>query len=307
MRGVAADAISELLWRHPGWLDKLKPGIQALVSDPHPVVRMAAIKPLLPILKIDSQQAVEWFCELSKEDPRIPASPYAVDFFNYTIREFPDRFKPLILSMIGSSFADVSQQAAEMATAYHLFHGFLGDEVASCHVGTIPQRKGVAKAAADFIHDDRYAEQCRELLEPLFNDPEKEVRWEASHIFKDNFFRKQTNVSLAERFVQSKAFADNASYFVHHLKDYKDSLLLCRTIIFEICSVITNSQLEASRDYHSSISYTIREEIPSLVLRLYEQAQESNQDVANRCLDIWDEFFVKRVGVTRELTKAIEK
>ncbi len=306
VRGVAAEAIGELLWHHPDWLDKLKPGIEALISDPHPVVRMAAIRTLLPLLNIDRHQAVEWFYEVAKGDTRIPASPYAVKFFNYTIREFSDRFKPLVSMMIGSSFADVSQKGAELVTAYHLFYGLFGDEFESCRVGTTPQRKGVAIIAADFIHDDKYAGQCRELLEPLFNDPENEVRWRVSLIFEDNFFDTPANVSLGLVFVQSKAFPDNASDIIRTLKDHKGSLLPCHTLILEICKVMTTTLLEALKDSRSEFYFNL-EEIPSLLLRLYEQAQESNSKVANRCLDMWDELFEKRVGMTRELTKSIEK
>jgi hypothetical protein len=306
VRGVAAEAIGDLLWRHPGLWNKLKSGIRALVSDPHPVVRMAAIKTLLPVLNIDREQAVEWFCELSMEDLRVPASPYAIKFFNYTVSGFSHRLTPLVSRMINSNFADVSQRGAELATAYHLFYGFFSDELVLCSTGSVPQRKGVAKIAAEKVHDERYAEKCRELLAPLFNVPEKEVRRESSHIFKDNFFKKQANISLAEQFIRSKAFADHAVHFIYRLKDHKDSFLPCYRIILEICKVMATTLLEESRDYQSAISYQIAREITPLLLRLYDEAQENNREVANRCLDIWDEFFEKRVGITRDLTKAIE-
>jgi hypothetical protein len=249
---------------------------------------------------------LEWFCKLSKEDPRVPASPYAVEFFNYTISEFHYQLNPLVSRMIDSNFADVSQQGAEIVTAYYLFYGFFRNELESCSVGTIPHRKGVAKTADALINDDRFTEQCRELLIPLFNDPDKEVREKTSFIFKDNFFDSPANISLALRFVQSKAFGENTFYIIDNLKDYKESLLPCHTIILEICNVITTTLLETSKDDQSQFYYDL-EDIPPLLLRLYEQAQERMPDVANRCLDIWDELFEKRVGITRELTKSIEK
>lgn len=306
VRGVAAEAICELLWHHSDWLDKLKPGIESIISDPHPVVRMAAIKILLPLINIDRKQSVEWFCELSKVDLRVPASPYAVEFFNYTIREFHGQLNPVVSSMINSKLADVSQQGAEIVTAYYLFYGLFRNEVESCRVGTMPQRKGVAKTAAAFINDDSYAELCRELLKLFFNDPAKEVREKTSFIFRDNFFVSPENVSLGIQFVQSKAFAEDAFHIIHNLKDYKESLLPCHTILLEICNVMTTTLLETSKDYQSRFYYDL-EEIAALLLRLYEQAQETMPDVANRCLDIWDALFEKRVGITRELTKSIEK
>jgi hypothetical protein len=41
--------------------------------------------------------------------------------------------------------------------------------------------------------------------------------------------------------------------------------------------------------------------------KFYEQTQEERPDIACKCLDAWDILFERRVGRTRELTKAIEK
>lgn len=306
VRGVAAEAIGELLWHHPDLLDKLKPGIESLITDQHPVVRMAAITTILPIINIDRARAVDWFCELSKEDARVLTSHYAVHFLNHTIHEFPAQLTPMISGMVRSSLAEVSQQGAETATAYFLFYGLFKEEVESCRVGTIPQRAGVAKVAVELMNEDEYAAQCRELIKTFFNDPDKEVREKISLKIRNNFFDLPENVSLALQFVKSKAFTDNAFHFIYDLKEYKDSLLPCHTVILEICKEITTTLLEESKDYQSIRGFEIRE-IPPLLLRLYEQTQESMPDVANRCLDMWDELFEKSIGITRELTKSIEK
>lgn len=49
-------------------------------------------------------------------------------------------------------------------------------------------------------------------------------------------------------------------------------------------------------------------ELPQLLLRLYEESMEKGQkDVFVSCLDIWDKFFLSRVGSARELTRIVQE
>ena len=304
VRGVAAEAIGALLWHHSDWLDKLKPGIESLITDHHPAVRMAAINALLPVLNIDRAQAVTWFCKACEQDERVSASPYAANFLSYTISKFSNQLCSVIYKMVNSTFPDVAEHGAKYATAYCLSYGLFTNEVELCSTGTIPQRKGVAHIAARFITDDKYSKKCQKLIEPFFNDPDKEVRTETASLFNDKFFNLPESYSLAVKFVKSKAFADDTFHFMHCLQNYKHSLLQYHEIIFAICNELSTTLLAASRDFQTSIVHGTRD-ISPLLLRLYEQAQGQKPDIACRCLDVWDVFFEKRVGITRELTKAI--
>jgi len=82
VRGMAARAIKLLLWEHPELLEKLRPAIEALVRDHHPVVRMAAAEMLLPVLNIDKDQAVKWCVLACEKDLRVAASPRGIRFYN---------------------------------------------------------------------------------------------------------------------------------------------------------------------------------------------------------------------------------
>jgi hypothetical protein len=74
-----------------------------------------------------------------------------------------------------------------------------------------------------------------------------------------------------------------------------------------LCEVFSTTLQEKSREIGSRVSHTVSE-VSSLLLRLYEQSQDSeNAEIADRCLDIWDMLFENRVGMTRESITAIEK
>ena len=308
VRGVAAEAIGQLLWIHKDLLEKVRPAIVSLVNDPHPAVRMASIDALLPVLNIDRDLAVSWFCNACENDLRVAASPRAVLFFNRTFSSHFHQIAPFIRAMVGSPLGEVSEEGAKEVTARFLFHQMFEQELIECQKGTTPRRKGVAQIAAHFLNEKKYTMQCQELLLPLLNDPEKEVRAETVRMYRFKPFPNHIfSKDFVEAYIRSKAFADHPSWIVDSLKNLPDSVVPLAGIIFRICEVFSTTLREKTRDVGTRVPHTVSD-VCSLLLRLYEHAQGlSNTGIADRCLDIWDMLFENRVGMIRELTRAIEK
>lgn len=308
VRGVAAGAIGQLLSERKDRLEQVRPGIEALIQDPHPAVRMAAIEAIEPVLNIDKDLTVSWFCEACKDDLRVAASPGAFRFFDDTVPSHIDQVGPIIQQMVFSPLNDVALQGARQVTARWLFHGLLQDEFNQCLQGTVPQRKGVANVAAQLLHDKKYSRQCRDLLLQFMNDPEKEVRDELRDIFRNRDLITDTKyAAFVKDYIKSQAFADDPDHFVWSLRDLAGSLISVADAIFAVCKAFSTTLQEKTRDVGSRYPH-MASEMSSILLRLYEQAQgERNSQVAVRCLDIWDLLFENRVGRTMELTRAIEQ
>jgi len=308
VRGMAARAIKHLLWEHPDLFKKLRAGIDALVCDHHPAVRMAAAEMLLQVLNIDRDQAVKWFVEACEEDIRVAASPQGIQFFNYTIPSHINSLSPIIQRMVFSTWDDVSKAGAKQVTARWLYHSFFENEVVACQFGTLPQRQGVAAVASQLLHDRAYSEMCQKILRPLMNDPDKEVRKEVRRVFnKPEFLNNATLKPFILEYVNSLAFTDDPQNIVRMMKDYTGSIVFISDTIFSMCDVFSSRLETESRDVNSRMPYAISETV-SLLLRLYENALASEvTEIINRCLDIWDMLFQNRVGIVKNLTKSIEQ
>lgn len=308
VRGMAARAIKLLLWEHPELLEKLRPAIETLVRDHHPVVRMAATEMLLPILNIDKDQAVEWFVVACEKDLRVAASPRGIRFFNYTIPSHIDRLAPIIRQMVISPWDDVSKEGASQVTARWLYHGFFEKEFVACQYGKVPQRQGIASVASWLVHNRTYSKACQKILRPLLNDPEKEVRNKLHRlIHKPDCLIDETLKSFVLEYIDSLTFADNPDIIVLKMKDYTGSIVFLADKIFSICDAFSSTLKTKSREIGSSLPHAVAE-IVSLLLRLYENAlAEEKTEITNRCLDMWDILFQNRVGVARDLARAIEQ
>lgn len=308
VRGVAAGAVGKLLWERKNRLALVRPGVESLIQDPHPVVRMAAIEAIEPVVNIDKGLAVLWFCKACQDDLRVAASPRGVVFFNYTVAGHIDQVGPIIQKMVHSPLDDVALQGARQVTARRLFHGFFENEFLMCCQGSVPHRKGAANVAAQLLTNEKYSPQCQDLLLQFMNDPEKEVRNELRSIFRNqDLITDMTNVAFVKDYIKSQAFSDDPDHFIWSLKDYAGSLISVADAIFAVCETFSTTLQEKTRDVGSSYPQ-MASEIASILLRLYEQAQgDRNQQIANRCLDMWDLLFENRVGRTIELTREIDQ
>ncbi|WP_054693006.1 HEAT repeat domain-containing protein [Desulfosarcina cetonica] len=308
VRGVAAEAIGSLLWENNGLLKQVRPGIEALVQDPHPAVRMAAIEAIEPVLNFDRDLAVQWFCKACENDLRVPASPRATRFFNYVIPSHIEQVAPIIRQMVVSPLEEVALEGACEVTARWLFHGFFENELNMCRKGNVFQRKGVATVAAQLLHENKYASKCRELLCNYVNDDSKDVRDALQSIFRKDGLNKNDpdHQAFLQAYIKSKAFADSPDNFVRLFADYPGKLIPLAESIFSVCYEFATTLKEKLRDLGVKYPYAAKEMLP-ILLRLYEQALgEKNRPIADRCLDIWDILFENRVGRAIELTRSID-
>ena len=188
-----------------------------------------------------------------------------------------------------------------------MFHGFFSNEVEVCVSGNENQRKGVAQIAAHFIEEASYFEQCKILIDKLKNDKNKEVRKKLTSVVrKSELFTSSQSIEFLVGFTDSLAFGDDPTFLLYQLEDYSGDLLPFANLLLAIgdhfinprSGKIENGSTEASLDtYHYM----------PLMIRLYEQAKDSSRsDIENKCLDIWDGMFEKRVGSINEISKVID-
>ena len=306
-RGVACLAMGALLWEHSDWLKKLKPALEHLVNDPHPAVRVAAMEACLPLLNIDKDLAVHLFLQTCKEDLRVAACGYAVRYFNCCMQSHTEKLSDVVIQMVNSDKDEVAEKGAEEVCARWLFWGLFENELNHCRSGTVAHRKGIAQVASHFVTKEEYTEKCKDLLLPLFDDENADVRQKSRHVF----YNKVESLELLgiqpfiQSFIRSQAFSDGPTGILYTFEGYSGSLVSFADSIFTICEEFAGPLAELSRDISQGIALDASK-ITSLLLRLYEQSKENNPEISDKCLDAWDILFENRIGRTREMTKEIE-
>ncbi|MCJ7687374.1 MAG: adaptin domain-containing protein, partial [Desulfobacteraceae bacterium] len=300
VRGCAAEAIHRLLFLRPELLHTFLSAIQHLVRDESPAVRVAAIGVCLPVLNIDRDMAVDLFAHACKiDDDRIFEARYANNFIAYARHSHLDRLEPIIERMMRSDNQKVASYGAAWATGTWLQTGRLESWMSACKSGTVPQRKGVADVASHWIseEDKDFTQKCVTLLKRFFNDDSSKVRDKAASVFHGaDIFHRSEMIPLSQWFVDTRAFDDDPGRIFSGLESYTGNLRSYAETLLKACKKLSGSLAEASRDFSGHIAGCTME-LSSLMLRLYEQSQDSgDRELQTKCLDAWDMIIRSRVG-----------
>ncbi len=303
-RGVAAIAIGSILWHHKDKLPFFKTTIEKIITDPSPVVRMAALKICLPVWNINRKLSFEWYSKLCTSDKRITACHDSVQMLNVCMQEFPEKTSEIINDMCLSTRKDVLEQAAKTVTAYWLFYDNFENQVIHFLNGDSTQRKGIADITAGNFWDIKYHDKCKRILIMLINDDDKEVRSTVNHLFWDyNSSEVNHTFDFIQQYLKSMAFKDSSERFFSFLTKVKnENLLYFKEIIFEsaesLIKAIDTDRKKANPEYRH---YRSSEKCASLIIKLYEQALDRNVEIVNKCLDIFDKFYYYRAMGFHEL------
>ena len=249
VRSVAGLAIGEQLGNHLDLVERFRPTLEHLCTDPHPPVRMAGIEACLTLLNSNKDFAINCFCQASSGELRVAASRWAVYFFNVGMESHFDQLAPIILDMLESDQDKVAQEGAAELVARWIFHDFFADKIESVLAGTAPQRRGIANVVSGLVHKPEYFDKCSRLIERLWNDPDEDVRGELRGLVNSaDVLHHAKGIALVKSFVSSQAFRDDPSTLIYTLREHTGSILPFADVLFQICQQFLGPLSETTRD-----------------------------------------------------------
>jgi hypothetical protein len=291
LRGVAVEALHQLVSVHPGFAVRYMPEILQCAQDHHASVRVSAVGLCNGLARWSLDSAVELFLIVCEHpDDGILSGIYAPFFLSLTWRRYSDSIEPVLRRMVESAQEDVSELGAYWAAGCYYSKGFYGDLAKTCRKGAVPQRKGFAKALADLTKIDECRDAALKILPDFFNDSDKSVSNQAAHVFYRNpdLLEYQAGPPLALNLVRSNAFQLDPSDLLRPLVQYSGSLLPYAEVMSAVVAAAAGplaSLIGNIQTRHAVVAHML----PNLLLRLYQEAEgQKNAAVRNRCLDAWD-------------------
>jgi hypothetical protein len=296
VRGIAAKAIESVLFRQRDKLEFFRPAIDALVNDPHPAVRIAAIGIALPIWNIDREEALKTFVTAcSHQNDAVLSSPDINHFFSYTIRKHAEQLCSLVHRMMESSTREVAKSGAGWVGVVWAHSGQWKDKFEVCLAGPAKLREGLAEALARAVAVRCDNKDAVDQLALLFDDPDQEVQAAAAGFFRlGSVFEQQAAVALAEAFLVSAARDKNVDDFLIGLERHNGSLKPFAPGLLAVVDLFSGPLADEARDIRTRRPLDVGY-LAKVLLRLYEQT-EDDKPLRRRCLDAWDRMLSERIG-----------
>lgn len=304
VRGCAAEAIGSLLLEDKDRYHFFKDTIDSIVNDKNISVNMSAIECIIPVMRIDKTQAVKWLYQLTDKDLRIAAHPFAYNLFYYLYKDYSNTIKKLVFDMYNSEFEDVAKVGANHIANMYVLYGDFELTLFKNSNKTTEQIKGIASVACNLISYQEHHEKCKEIVVYLLDE---EVDDNLTFIYTQLLQEDKLNIKVDEEFILKIVTSKYNRKIIHRFVDYINEvdapITFFKEIIFGMFQNIIHNSQQKLEDARNEL-YGIDSKLSQLVVLLYDRTQD-DFEVNQRCLDMWDDMFEKRIGTTRELTKKI--
>ena len=286
-RGGVALAITGLIRRDAGYIDRFRPTLERMVQDRSTAVLSWVAETLRLVSFYDPALGLRLFLVLNVPDVRLLATRHVRHFIRDRLGDAFVDLRPILERMLRSSEAEVCEVGARLACLAYLLGEDAADLVDEALRGEPHQRLGVAQVAAANIAIPDCRRWSLETLPVLFNDEESKVRGEASSCFQH---LKDQALDLYEDLIA--AFCDSRavraeSYWLLSLLE--DSLSRLPGITCRVCEQLLDQLAEGNSDI--AMGRVDTRTLATLVFRTYLQHQDD--EWTSRALNLIDRLCLE--------------
>jgi hypothetical protein len=299
VRGGAAYEISRFVAANEANVQPLRGAIESLLDDPEPGVREMALEIPLAELRHDDAQALEWFLRGISGAPDIVLdSTGAHEFLRYRASRHFEVLGAVIERMLNAVEPEVRSTGAAQAALAALENAEAAPLLQQCLTGEADLRLGAAKVLGANVATARYRGLCEDALADLFNDPDADVRSEASkairHLRSGGIGELE---DLARSYLKSPAFRGDPEAIVFAIDGEElPPVELAFQVVEAVLDLLRTPSDVRTRDA------LIAGEINGLLMKIYSDARTA--ELKNQALDLFDAALESNAyGAYRELAK----
>ncbi len=287
VRGRAAEAIRDLLYRDRRYLDAFLPTIERLILDPSVSVRSCVASTLLAVAVHDEELSLALLERLLADaEDALLETHYVEDFIRRALSRHLLDMRGYIHRMLGSERPQVRKAGGRLATLACLTDLEAEDLAAKALAGDSSSRLGVAEVTNYNFLLPNCREWCERTLIGLFDDADVEVRKQTANCFWH--LRQNPEIPLTDykvlisRFLTSPAFAEDPSFLIYAIEESRRKL---PEVVLEVCEHFVERCADLARDIRTSFAADDHSVGP-LVFRAYQQlANDPGQLRALRLID----------------------
>ncbi|WP_316571332.1 hypothetical protein [Neobacillus sp. YIM B06451] len=303
VRGIAAEAVAQLIWNDSSLFNQFKDTIEKLALDENPAVKLASLFALWPSYNIERDWASEIILNLFEQDYRLAGFH---DTKNMLFLLYP-KYRERVLEVIKKCYNSEDKELIEIG-AYCLSEMFiLKNEFAEIinNVDTMSevQAEAVLHMTTNYFNKDEFNSLAKDMIRK-FKASTLNLEMPISRLFYDNVIDLERDKNFLIEIMDSDLSRRTVHAFVHYLEEESKSVVDYKDIILSMSYHLVGNEVDKLEGI-----WGIEDEISKLIIGLYDETSNSTipeiKDIANECLDIWDLMFEKQFGQIRSLSQKL--
>lgn len=296
-RGNTLEAIGSILYNHPQLSEKFKPIVKALSNDKCDYIRLSTMFCLIPYFNIDEEFSINTFKQLIQTDVRTIGFYDAWEIIcrNYNLNK--SFYVEHLLKACDSADNETGTIAAGFLCALSIYYD--NDLINVIFKKDLhhEQVDRVCKQAIFSFDKEEYHKSSKEFLVHYLNNCDYTIN-SLDRLFYDN----RININRDETFLINLMNSNQCSHlltiFLNYIKDYDGDISKYVNVIQIICK----NQLSPSNDWEQRNVFDI---LAKCLIKILDR-NKYDEDIKNKCLDMWDDLYKYDINSINEFSKMIE-
>ena len=302
-RGNALRAIGQLLWNNKELFGDFKEIVDASTVDEDAVIRMASLQALWPIYNIDREWAEKRLLQVYESDVRMAGFRDSKNMFFGLYPKYKERILGIIQKCFEADDKRLMQIGGYAVCEFFIQYDEFEEIMSRVEQLDEEQIKAILLMAVLYLKSDEHREKSKSII-LTYKNSDCDVEISLGKMFYDelvdlerdsDFLIDMMKSSVSTRMVYS--FVNFVEKNAHSVKDFSE-------VIITLCENV----LSMSREDIAS-QWGIDDSVSKLIIALYDETanslRESDRQIAEKCLELWDVMFEKQIGQVRELSRAL--
>lgn len=303
VRGNAASAIAQLLWKDMSLLNEFRDTIEKLVADENPAVKLASLYALWPSYNIDREWAAERIIGLFEKDYRLVGFQNSKDMVFLLYPKYRERVLKIVRCAYNSKDDHLIRVGATCLAEMFILKNEFNDEISNIDVMSKTQAESILNMAVIYFNKDEYNELIKNIFRNFMTST-LDLEMPFSRLFYDDLIDLKRDQEFLIEIMTSNLSRKLINTFVYYLEKEAKSIIDYKDIII----ALSHNVIEANCDKYEKY-WGIGDMVSKLIIGLYDETSCSTvseiKNIANECLDIWDLMFEKQIGSVRMLSREI--
>lgn len=299
VKGRAAMAIGHLLQENKEFFSQFKDIIEKMSIDKNPEVCFAAMYALYPSYNINKEWAEKNILHLYESDIR------TTSFFNSNNMLFHlySTYKEKVIKIVENCFESEDQELIKIGghTICEFYIHFKEFEkiVLSVEDKSEDQIKSILEMAILYLDISKYKEITQKII-LAYKNTDIDLQFPLSKIFNKRYIDSIHDKEFLKELMESKVSRKLVWAFVDYLEENNNSIILYKDIILQLCENILQMKLEDLRQ-----EWGLEDHISKLIISLYDKTINTDKQIADKCMDLWDIMFERQWRSVREISKKL--
>ena len=299
IKGRAAMAIGYLLQENKELFPQFKDIIEKMISDKNSEVCFAIMYALYPSYNIDKEWAEKKILYLFETDIQTTSFFYSNNIFFHLYHTYKEKVIKIVEKCFESEDQELIKIGGHSICEFYIHFKEFEKIVLSVEDKSEDQIKSILEMAILYLDISKYKEIAQKII-LIYKNTDIDLQFPLSKIFNKKYIDSIHDKEFLKELMESKVSRKLVRAFVDYLEENTNSIILYKDIILQLCENILQMKLEDLKQ-----EWGLEDHISKLIISLYDKTINTDKQIADKCMDLWDIMFERQWRSVREISKKL--